>query len=101
MPIITDLASTDDGATSRTTINTNFDNLNDAFVNNETPVGTIDGVNKTFTLPSTPSPAASLLLFLNGAFQTAVGEDYTLSTATITFVNAPPTGSVLRAFYRK
>ena len=68
-------------------------------VNNETPSGTINDVNVTFTLANAPSPAASLRLFLNGAYQTPGGEDYTLSGATITFVNAPLTGSVLRAFY--
>ena len=31
---------------------------------NETPSGTVDGVNKTFTLAHTPSPADSLMLFL-------------------------------------
>lgn len=67
--------------------------------NNETPSGTINGVNAVFTLAHTPSPAASLKLYLNGAFQTAGGEDYTLSGLTITFVNAPVSGSILRAFY--
>lgn len=67
---------------------------------NETPSGTIDGSNAVFTLAHTPSPAVSLRVYLNGAFQTAVGEDYTLVTDTITFVNAPPTGSILRVFYK-
>lgn len=67
--------------------------------NNETPSGTINGSNTVFTLAHTPSPAASLKLYLNGAFQTAGGEDYTLATATITFINAPLTGGVLRCFY--
>lgn len=70
-------------------------------INNETPIGTINGTNKTFTLANIVDPVGSLQLFLNGAFQTAGGEDYTLSGLTITFVNAPLTGSVLRAFYRK
>ncbi len=67
--------------------------------NNETPSGTINGVNTVFTLAHTPSPAASLKLYLNGAFQTAGGEDYTLVADTITFVNAPLTGGILRSFY--
>lgn len=69
-------------------------------VNNETPSGTINGSNVTFTLAHTPAPAASLQLYLNGAMQTAGGVDYSLSGATITFVSAPLTSSVLRAFYR-
>jgi len=67
---------------------------------NEIPSGTIDGSNKEFTLAHYPSPAATLKIFLNGMFQTAGGEDYTLVDDTITFVNAPLSGSVLRAFYR-
>ena len=67
---------------------------------NETPSGIINGANAVFTLAHTPSPAASLKVYLNGAFQTAAGEDYTLATATITFVNAPLSGSVLRVFYK-
>lgn len=70
------------------------------FVDNETPSGTIDGANVTFTLAHAPNPASSLQLILNGAYQTAVGADYTLSTLTITFNSAPVNGSVLRAFYR-
>lgn len=71
-----------------------------SFADNETPSGTINGSNAVFTLAHTPSPTASLQLFLNGAFQTAAGTDYTLATATITFGSAPLTGSILRAFYR-
>ena len=70
------------------------------FVDGETPSGTINGTNAEFTLANTPNPVASLQLFLNGAFQTAGGEDYTLASATITFVNAPLSGSILRASYR-
>ena len=69
-------------------------------VSNETPTGLINGSNKVFTLANSPSPAGSLKVFLNGAFQTAEGEDYTLVTDTITFVNAPLSGSILRVFYK-
>lgn len=70
------------------------------FADNETPSGTINGSNVTFTLAHTPSPAGSLQLYLNGALQQAGGGDYTLATATITFVTAPLTGSILIAWYR-
>lgn len=65
---------------------------------NETPAGVIDGANDTFTLVNTPA-TNSLQIFLNGAYQTPGGEDYTLAGLTITFVNAPLTGGILRAFY--
>ena len=65
---------------------------------NETPAGAINGANDTFTLANTPA-TNSLQVFLNGVYQTPAGEDYTLVGLTITFVNAPLTGSILRAFY--
>ncbi len=58
------------------------------FVYNETPAGTQNGVNATFTLLSNPNPASSLLLRKNGQVLTAGGEDYTLSGDTITYVAA-------------
>ncbi len=65
---------------------------------NETPAGIIDGSNNIFTLTNTPA-TGSLQLFLNGMYQTGGGEDYTLAGLTITFVNPPLSGSILRAFY--
>jgi hypothetical protein len=78
------------------------------FSDAETPKGTIDGLNKTFTLSNIPNPSASLLLFSNGVLQQPPG-DYTLLQNTITFMNPPsppnaagsdPTGDLLEAFYR-
>jgi hypothetical protein len=66
----------------------------------ETPSGTINSSNVTFTLAHTPNPSASLEIYYNGLLQAPAGADYTLATATITFVSAPVTGSVLLAFYR-
>ena len=67
---------------------------------NETPSGTINGVNAVFTLARSPSPAGSLTLYLNGQLQHAAGLDYTLASGNqITFVSAPLTGSTLRAWY--
>lgn len=65
---------------------------------NETPAGAINGANDTFTLANTPA-TDSLQIFLNGMYQTPGGEDYTLTGNSIAFVNAPLTGSILRAFY--
>lgn len=70
------------------------------FSDNETPVGSIDGANKEFTLANNPDPNLSLRVYLNGMLQSASGEDYTLSGVTITFVNAPLATSKIRAFYR-
>jgi hypothetical protein len=73
------------------------------FVDQETPGGTIDGVNASFTLANAPSPAASLQLFRNGVLQQAgAGGDYTISGVTITFnaLSIPQPGDVLQASYR-
>lgn len=64
-----------------------------------TPTGDINDVNTVFSLPSTPSPASSLKVYLNGARQ-RLTVDYTLSGATITFTTAPQTDSVLLCDYR-
>lgn len=71
------------------------------FVDNETPAGTIDGINRVFTVAAPPEPDASLALYRNGLLQKA-GFDYTLDGATITFVEAatPQAGDVLLASYR-
>jgi hypothetical protein len=72
------------------------------FNDGELPSGTINGTNLTFTLAATPSPAASLMLYKNGALLTQ-GADYVLSGATVTFVNttvAPQAGDSLTASYR-
>lgn len=70
------------------------------YIDSETPSGTINGSNTVFTLANTPSPVASLHLYLNGLRQRAGGQDYTLSGLTITFVTAPSTGDILLADYR-
>ena len=72
-----------------------------AFVDAETPTGSINGTNAAFTLAQIPLPATSLQLYLNGLEQTA-GVDFTLTNSTITFsTNAiPQTGDALSAYYR-
>jgi len=65
----------------------------------ETPTGTVDGINATFALAAAPTPAASLLLFLNGILQRPGGHDFTLASGTITFTAAPESGSALLAHY--
>lgn len=64
---------------------------------NETPSGTIDGTNVTFTLVAAPQ---NLILTLNGIWQKpGAGNDYTLSGNTITFLTAPVSGSNILATY--
>lgn len=76
------------------------------FVYNETPSGTINGVNATFTLANTPATGSgsvsTLELTLNGVvLEPGAGNDYTLSGSTITMLLVPLTGDKLRAFYMK
>lgn len=70
------------------------------FADNETPTGSINSSNVTFTLAHTPNPAASLNCFRNGVQQRAGGADFTLATATITYGSAPLTGDTLICNYR-
>ena len=76
--------------------------LTGTFVDNETPTGTINGTNDTFTLASSPSPTASLQLFKNGQLMISGGADYTLTGNSIVYVTGaiPITGDVHRASYR-
>jgi hypothetical protein len=71
------------------------------FVDQEVPLGGVDGSNTQFTIVSTPTPTTSLQLFRNGLLQKG-GFDYTLTGSTITFVSAatPQPGDTLVAFYR-
>ena len=67
----------------------------------ETPSGVINGLNTTFTLMFTPSPEASLELYLNGLFMEA-GVDYQLAGNAIMFFvgSTPQPGDLLVANYR-
>ncbi len=70
------------------------------FVNGETPVGLVNGLNPTFTLANAPS-GASLQLFRNGILQQA-GADFSLNGSTIQFVGGaiPQPLDILVAQYR-
>jgi hypothetical protein len=68
-------------------------------VTRETPSGTINGSNTSFTLANTPVSGTEML-FLNGVLQDAgAGNDYTISSATITMLSAPLSGDKLRVTY--
>jgi uncharacterized coiled-coil protein SlyX len=71
------------------------------FTDGETPGGTINGTNVTFTLASAPNPSTSLRLFRNGLL-VAPGVEYTMSGSSLTFTSArtPQTGDSLAAYYR-
>jgi hypothetical protein len=69
------------------------------FSDAEVPTGLINGSNRTFTLANTPSPSASLQIFLNGIFLEQ-NFDYTITGSAIIFAVAPQNGDILEAFYR-
>ena len=68
------------------------------FADSETPTGDVDGVNTDFVLAHTPE-TGSLKVYLNG-MRMSLTEDYTLATATITFLTAPDSGSIITCDYR-
>jgi len=72
------------------------------FTDNETPQGSANGVNRTFTLQSNPLPPTSLHLYANG-LRLSAGGDYALAGSTITFTGSwvPAPGDVILADYRR
>jgi hypothetical protein len=68
-------------------------------VDDSTPTGSVDGANTNFVLSHTPSPSTSLKLYVNGQ-RVKLTEDFSISGTTITFVTAPPTGSIITADFR-
>lgn len=68
-------------------------------VDDETPSGTVNGINTDFVLNLQPSPVSSLKVYVNGQ-RMRVTEDYTFSNKTISFLTAPPTGSIILCDYR-
>lgn len=98
VPVTGDVSLTFSGGNGVTSISSG---LATHFVTREVPSGTINGSNVTFTLANTPVSGTECL-YLNGLLQNVGGgNDYTISGATITFVTAPETGSVLLANYQK
>ena len=71
------------------------------FVFGEIPSGAINGSNTTYTISVTPT-TSTLSLYLNGMLlRSGAGNDYTISTNTITMTTAPVSGDVLIADYMK
>jgi hypothetical protein len=71
------------------------------FVDRETPSGSVNGSNTSYTLANTPV-SGSEHVYLNGLLQEpGAGNDYTISGGTITYLTAPLTGDKIRVSYRK
>lgn len=68
------------------------------FIDDETPTGTINGSNQTFTLVKTPI-SGSLKVYLGG-IRLRVSQDYTFSHRTLTMTIAPQVGEVFLVDYR-
>ena len=65
----------------------------------ETPIGSINGSNKSFTLSDTPYPLSSIEYLINGQ-EVVYTEDYSVSATTLTTVFAYPVGTLHRIRYR-
>lgn len=70
-----------------------------SFIDAESPIGTINAVNKNFTLAQAPTPSTSLQFFWNGLLMKP-GVDYTLSGNVITCYRPPELEDTLMAYYR-
>ena len=101
------LATADLGGTLNTTAVTFINPLSSIgltssnFVFDETPSGTINGSNASFTIANTPT-SGTLRVFRNGLrVLQGSGNGYTLSGTTITMTTAPNSGDSLRVDYMK
>jgi hypothetical protein len=71
------------------------------FVRSETPAGTVDGVNVTYTLANTPVVGTEMV-FVNGQLQDAgAGNDYTISGTAITMLYVLSGTDKIRVSYWK
>ena len=82
--------------TQHTTQQTQIDGIPSKFVCNDEATGTIDGVNKVFTIAY--APIEGKLWLFRSLLQT-LNVDYTITGNTITFTNAPTAGPKIVAFY--
>lgn len=64
----------------------------------EVPSGTIDGTNVTFTIANEPSESAAVDVYKNGLRQEPTTH-YSISGATITFVDPPAVASTILVSY--
>lgn len=68
-------------------------------IDDETPTGTVNGINTAFVLAGAPNPSSSLKVFINGQ-RLKLTTDYTFSVKTITFLTAPQVGDIISVDYR-
>lgn len=66
----------------------------------ETPSGSCNGVNTTFTLAESPYASTMVMFYVNGQLMRK-DSDYTISGKVISTVIPPPTDSVTYVYYRK
>jgi hypothetical protein len=71
------------------------------FVDKETPSGSVNGSNVTFTLANTPVSGSEHVYVQGILMDVGASNDYTISGATITMLTAPLTGEKIRVTYRK
>jgi hypothetical protein len=91
----------DTTAISFTNINATSGLSNTNFIDKEIPSGAINSVNTTYILANIPI-AGSEHVYLNGVLQeSGGGNDYTISSATITYLTAPLTDDKIRVSYRR
>lgn len=70
---------------------------NYALIENITPIGGLDGMNKTFILPQFPVPGSEHIV-LNGLLQDD-GFDYVINGNIIEFILAPNVGEIIQVTY--
>lgn len=80
-------------------INSQLGSVSYAFAENETPSGSINGSNTSFSLAHIPISDDSVFLFRNGVLQIK-GVNYMITGANITATSAPQTGNTYRVWYR-
>lgn len=84
------ISITDNGA-NNTVVISSLGSLVNQLITNEIPSGSNDGINKQFTLASTPIDSGSILFFINGIKQKlGIDNDY---TATGSIININPSVS--------
>lgn len=93
-----DVTATGPGSAASTLVIATF--VSSHVVTRETPSGLVNSSNTVYTLAFTPI-AGTESVFLNGILMASGAVDYSISSATITFVTAPATGDILRVSYIK
>jgi len=96
--VLLDALTSADGTKTRTLPQRTGTAMLSASMVQETPSGTVNGSNVTFTLSATPAVAATLTCHEDGLLITLT-TDYTRSGATLTMVTAPATGQIIVCQY--